>query len=144
MYVRATHLEAKRSSRDSVHDEDHGHHGERSSRQSSHATFLQPRVKTQVMQKCRQGGASVTGVALSHGINANIVHRWLREGSQCALVVLPQAFVPVTLAEPAPVPAPPAQPDIRVEVQRANTTVVVKWPLQGGAACAAWLREWLR
>ena len=106
--------------------------------------FYSPEFKTQVMRECRQGGASVAGVALSHGINANIVHRWLREGSQFALVVLSQAFVPVTLSEPAPVPAPPGQPDIRVQVQRANTTVVVKWPLQGGAACAAWLREWLR
>ena len=24
-------------------------------------------------------GASVAGVAVAHGINANIVHRWLRE-----------------------------------------------------------------
>jgi transposase len=43
-----------------------------------------------------------------------------------------------------PGPVPHAEPDIRVEVQRANTTFVVKWQLQGGAACAAWLREWLR
>ncbi len=32
----------------------------------------------------------------------------------------------------------------RIEVQRADATVVVHWPLQGGAACAQWLREWLR
>ncbi|UUZ66389.1 transposase (plasmid) [Polaromonas sp. P1-6] len=41
--------------------------------------FYSAELKTQVMQECRQGGASVAGVALSHGINANIVHRWLRE-----------------------------------------------------------------
>lgn len=34
---------------------------------------------TQVVLECRRRGASVAGVALSHGINANIVHRWLRE-----------------------------------------------------------------
>ena len=106
--------------------------------------FYSPELKTQVMQECRQGGASVAGVALSHGINANIVHRWLREPTQSALVPQSQAFVPVTLDEPAPGPAPQSAPDIRVEVHRASTTVVVKWPLQGGAACAAWLREWLR
>jgi transposase len=106
--------------------------------------FYSPQLKTQVTQECHQGGASVAGVALAHGINANIVHRWLREGAQSALVVQPQAFVPVTLDEEAPVPTPQAAPDIRVEVQRANTTIVVKWPLQGGASCAAWLREWLR
>ena len=101
-------------------------------------------LKIQVAQECRQPGASIVGVALSHGINANIVHRWLREQTPSALVVRSQAFVPVTLDEPAPGPAPHAERDIRVEVQRANATIVVKWPLQGGADCAAWLREWLR
>ena len=81
---------------------------------------------------------------LSHGINANIVHRWLRELTPSALVPQSQAFVPVTLDGSAPGPALHAEPDIRVEVQRANSAIVVKWPLQGGAACAAWLREWLR
>ena len=106
--------------------------------------FYSPQLKGQVTQECRQSGASVAGVALSHGINANIVHRWLREHSQTALVPQSQAFVPVTLDEPAPGSAPQAAPDIRVEVQRANATIVVKWPLQGSAACTAWLREWLR
>ena len=106
--------------------------------------FYSPEFKTQVRQECRQSGASVAGVALSHGINANIVHRWLREHSQTALVVQSQAFVPVTLDEPAPSPAQQSVPDIRVEVHRANTTIVVKWPLEGAASCAAWLREWLR
>jgi transposase len=106
--------------------------------------FYSPELKGQVTQECRQSGASVAGVALSHGINANIVHRWLREHSRTALVPQSQAFVPVTLDEPAPGSAPQAAPDIRVEVQRANATIVVKWPLQGSAACAAWLREWLR
>ena len=108
--------------------------------------FYSPELKNQVMQECRQSGASVAGVALSHGINANIVHRWLRGFTPTALVPQLQAnaFVPVTLDEPAPGPAPQAEPDIRVEVQRANATIVVKWPLQGSAACAAWLREWLR
>ena len=106
--------------------------------------FYSPQLKGQVTQECRQSGASVAGVALSHGINANIVHRWLREHSQTALVPQSQAFVPVTLDEPASGSAPQAAPDIRVEVQRANATIVVKWPLQGSAACTAWLREWLR
>ena len=42
----------------------------------------------------------------------------------------------------APDSLPP--PDIRVEVTRANATIVVKWPLQDSAACAVWLRELLR
>ena len=115
--------------------------------------FYNSELKAQVTQECRRGGASVAGVALAHGINANIVHRWLRESAQGALAVQPPAFVAVTLDEPAPAPAPgapapdcppAAEPDIRVEVRRANAIIVVKWPLEGGASCAAWLSEWLR
>ena len=108
--------------------------------------FYNPELKAQVMQECQQSGASVAGVALAHGINANIVHRWLREHSQCALVPQSQAnaFVALTLDEPAPGATPQSAPDIRVEIHRANSAIVVKWPLEGAASCAAWLREWLR
>lgn len=106
--------------------------------------FYSPELKTQVMQECRQGGASVAGVALSHGINANIVHRWLREQTPSVLSVKSQAFVPVTLNEPTPGPAPQSAPGIRVQVQHGRSAIVVNWPLEGAASCAAWLREWLR
>ena len=105
--------------------------------------FYSPELKLQVVEACAQPGASIAGVALQHGINANIVHRWLREHSQGTLVNRPPTFVPVTLnsaTEPTTV-QPTA--DIRVEVKRANATIVVHWPLAGGAACAQWLREWL-
>ena len=106
--------------------------------------FYSPELKLQVVGACAQPGASIAWVALQHGINANIVHRWLREHSQGTLVNRPPTFVPVTLdsaTEPATV-QPTA--DIRVEVKRANATLVVHWPLAGGAACAQWLRECLQ
>ena len=108
--------------------------------------FYSPELKAQVTQECRQSGASVAGVALCHGINANIVRRWLREPARSAPVLASQVrgFVAVTLDDLAPSLASQQPPDIRVEVNRANTTIVVKWPLQGSAACAAWLRGWLR
>jgi transposase len=106
--------------------------------------FYSPELKLQVVGACTQPGASIAGVAMQHGINANIVHRWLREHSQGTPVNRPQTFVPVTLnsaTDPATV-QPTA--DIRVEVKRANATIVVHWPLAGGAACAQWLRECLQ
>jgi transposase len=109
--------------------------------------FYSPELKLQIVGQCAQPGASIAAVALKHGVNANIVHRWLREHSQGTLTVQPLGFVPVTLAaQPAqqsPLSAPSTPPDIRIEVHLANTTIVVNWPLQGGAACAQWLREWL-
>ena len=35
-------------------------------------------IKARVMTECDAAGASVAKVAMSHGINANIVHRWRR------------------------------------------------------------------
>ena len=108
--------------------------------------FYSADLKCQVVAQCGQPGASIAAVALGHGINANIVHRWIREHGQGALAATSPAFIPVTLNEvprQAAVPVQASPPEIRIEVQRANASVVVHWPLQGGAACAQWLREWL-
>ena len=106
--------------------------------------FYSPELKLQVVSTCAQPGASIAGVAMQHGINANIVHRWLREHSQGTLINRPQTFVPVTLSEATEPTAALPTGDIRVEVKRANATIVVHWPLSGGAACAQWLRECLQ
>ena len=34
--------------------------------------------KAQVIQECAQPGASIASVALSHSLNANLVHKWIR------------------------------------------------------------------
>ena len=111
--------------------------------------FYSPELKTQVVKECRQSGASIAKVALSHGINANIVHRWLHEDSRAALLLRAQSFIPLSLDN---APTPPTRTDdgtagspqdIRVQVQRGDNAILVSWPLQGADTCAAWLREWL-
>jgi transposase len=95
-------------------------------------------LKTQVLSECAQSGASVASVALSHGINANIVHKWRR---LAGVARLPAAsFVPVAL--PAPTCAPSA--GIRMELRRGATTMTITWPAEAAADCAAWMRELLR
>jgi transposase-like protein len=90
----------------------------------------------------------VAGVALANGLNANQVHRWMRERGieppsrrqpvGAALTTLSDAgFLPVQVA-----PAVEA-PVIRLEAQRGNARVKLEWPLQAADACGAWLREWL-
>ena len=111
--------------------------------------YYSPQLKADVIQECRQSSASVAGVALAHGINANIVHRWLHEDARAALLLRAQSFVPVTLEQasaalPAVEGGSSATPDIRVEVHKGSSTITVNWPLEGAASCAAWLREWLR
>lgn len=111
--------------------------------------FYSPELKLQVIGACAQPGASIAGVALKHGINTNIVHRWLREHSQGTLTAQPRAFVPVTLestsevAKPEPV-AVAATSAIRMELRRGAATVTLTWPSELAGDCGAWLREWLR
>jgi len=110
--------------------------------------FYSLELKLQVVQTCAQPGASIAAVALQHGINTNIVHRWIREHRQGTLVTQPQAFVPLTLsAEPEPVGPQPvgmATPEIRMELRRGASSAAVVWPSELAGDCGAWLREWLR
>ena len=104
-----------------------------------------PELKRQVVAACQQSGASIAGVALAHGLNANLVRRWLKQEQpkQGALTVMAQdsgAFVAVPMAGiQAPTPEP-----IRLELRRGASTVILQWPASAAAECGAWLREWLR
>jgi transposase len=66
--------------------------------QVSKRQFYSTELKLQIVQTCAHPGGSIAAVSLHHGINTNIVHRWIREHGQGTLVVQPQAFVPVTLS----------------------------------------------
>ena len=63
----------------------------------------------------------MAGIALSHGINANVVHKWRREAVGALPALQAPAFGPVPLPPAACVPAP----DIRIELRRGATTVSV-------------------
>jgi transposase len=104
-------------------------------------------LKAQVLSECDKRGASVAAVAQSHGLNANLVHKWRRLKrarpieTQAVEGAAAGAFVPLAL--PAP-PAAAAIPDIRIELRRGATTMNIAWPGASAAECAIWLREWLR
>ena len=96
--------------------------------------------KQQILAQCAEPGASVASVALSHGINANVVHKWRREVGGALPALLAPAFVPVPLPPVACAPAP----DIRIELRRGATSVSVTWPLAAAEHCSAWMRELLK
>jgi transposase len=105
-------------------------------------------LKAKVLAECDEPGASVAAVAQSHGLNANLVHKWRRERRARAAATeaapadskVAGAFVALQLPPPMPQPAP----DIRIELRRGATTISIAWPGQTAIECAAWLREWLR
>jgi transposase len=107
--------------------------------------------KLAVIEACCEPGASVAGISLANGVNANQVRRWMRErgieapkprmlmsATQAVPAITPE-FVQLPLAAAAPVLG-----DIRIEIQRGNTAIKVDWPVQAADDCAAWLRDWLR
>ena len=115
-------------------------------------------LKALVLERCAVVGASVAKVAMSHGLNANIVHRWRKlarqrdgAGVRCtpspaillAQPVAPGApqFVPVSLA---PTPPSPQPSDIQIELRRGATAVKITWPIAAAVDCAAWMRELLQ
>ncbi|WP_413795190.1 MULTISPECIES: IS66-like element accessory protein TnpA [unclassified Pseudomonas] len=97
--------------------------------------------KAQVIQECAQPGASIA-IALSHGLNANLVHKWIRLQSQKSTALQP-AFIPL----PIPLTGANSQAtstNICVEIQHPRGTVKVDWPTENAAACATFLRDLLR
>ena len=122
--------------------------------------------KAQVLSECEEPGASVAAIALAHGLNVNLLRKWLvgrgikRTGLAAPRTVtsaqLPAAapaatslqFVPVEIAQApsageeavTPVPTAPSN-DIHIEFTRAGTQLSVRWPSTQAASCADWLRE---
>ncbi len=94
--------------------------------------------KAQVTQECAQPGASIASIALSHSLNANLVHKWIRMYAQKSMVLQP-AFIPVPMQTMAQV-----SPTISVEILHPRGTVKVNWPTDCADACAAFLRDLLR
>lgn len=101
--------------------------------------------KASVIRACKQPGVSMAAVALANGLNANMLRKWMQESDGTPAAVLasaPQPPAPGFIA--LPMPAASASQDIRIEMQRAGTTISVSWPGSAAAECAAWLRELLR
>lgn len=97
-------------------------------------------LKTQILAECAAPGASVARVAMSHGINDNVVHTWrrlARERSQAAAVV--PAFTPLQMP-----PVAVVDERVRVEVRCGALSMTMDWPMTGTAEMAACLRELLR
>ncbi|MEE3913475.1 transposase [Pseudomonas viridiflava] len=98
--------------------------------------------KAQVIQECAQLGASIASVALSHNLNANLVHKWIRLQSQKSTALQP-AFIPLPVSL-AGTKSHPSSSNICVEIQHTRGTVRVSWPTENAAACATFLRDLLR
>ncbi len=120
-----------------------------------------PAFKAELVAVCQYPGVSVAAIALEHGLNANLLRRWVTEheryghhGGDIAAATprtisqsrpappapaLPAPFVPVSMAATAP-----DNETISIDMTRGATTMRVTWPVSAAAHCAELLREWLR
>ena len=99
--------------------------------------------KTELVALCHQPGASVSAVALTHGVNANLLRRWMKQYPDGSTPVAPSPskLVPVQV-EASHITA--AAADIHLDIQRGTTRIHLRWPLAGAAACAQLLGSLLK
>ena len=112
----------------------------------THRTYT-PEFKAQLVATCQQPGASIAALAGQHAMNANVLHRWLKEHqrSGCHQLVdtgqhafaaapsqSPAAFIALAL------PPPPKEQEVKIELRKGALSIVVTWPLSAGADLASW------
>ena len=90
--------------------------------------------KAQVVQEFLQPGVSITSVAISHGINSNVIRKWLPLYRDQSPATLP-AFVPIKVA-----PRRATEPSVIIELPFGEQTITVKWPASDPEGCARFVR----
>ena len=113
--------------------------------------------KSELVASCQLPGASVSAIAAAHGMNANVLRRWLQKHRQHGSHVprvpsTPPAsaqtssagFIALDLSALQAAPACCTAQTIDLRCQRGDTLVSVAWPLSGAAECASLLLQVLR
>lgn len=114
----------------------------------THRTYTRE-FKAEMVAACQQPGVSIAALASSHAMNANVLHRWLKEhersgchqliragSSGAALATSPApAFIPLKL--PA-VMHEPRLPEVKVELRKGALSMTVTWPVCAAAELAQW------
>jgi transposase len=90
--------------------------------------------KAQVVQECLQPGATLSSVAISHGINANVIRKWLPLYRDQPSAALP-AFVPLRAR-----PKRQAEGAAIIELPFGDQSMSVEWPTSDPEGCARFVR----
>jgi transposase len=93
---------------------------------------------------------SIAAVALARGLNASMLHRWVKKAESSGRPIAIRATAPSVAIESGegfvPVALPPNSADgpIRIEVRRRGGTVSVEWPASAAHECVLLLRELMK
>ena len=124
----------------------------------THRTYA-PQFKAQLVAACQQPGVSIAALAGQHGMNANVLHRWLKEHAQSGRHQLnpaiplpariatspPAGFVPLPL--PLRLPAAshePGIPALKVELRKGALSMSIIWPIGATHEFTQWAETLLR
>ncbi|WPC65299.1 transposase [Rhodoferax ferrireducens] len=123
----------------------------------THRTYT-CQFKAELVAACQIPGASIAGIAGQHGMNANVLHRWLKEHERSGrhqLIVTSSAGQPLATSPPVPafipvkLPAtathePTSSDIIKVELRKGIVTLIVTWPTGAVGDLAQWTRAILK
>ncbi|ABM35746.1 transposase [Polaromonas naphthalenivorans] len=122
----------------------------RYSTRRTHRTYT-AQFKAELVAACGQLGVSIAALAGQHAMNANVLHRWLKEHHRSgrhqlavhspAAAAAPETASPLVAFIPLQLPAPAQQPEtreIKVELRRGALSMVVTWPVSAAAELASW------
>ena len=120
------------------------------SRPQTHRTYTR-QFKAELVAASQQPGASIAAIALQHGMNANVLHRWLKEhehdgrhrlGGQDPLgVCVPTSPVPAFIPLKLPTTRhEPAACDIKLELRKGAVSMTLTWPARAAGDLAHWTR----
>jgi transposase len=101
--------------------------------------------KRQLVEQC-QSGVSVAGIAMSHGINPNQLHRWIRE-TRTQGMELPERVTAAIKLMPVSVQMPQSSDVgcmIEITLTGKNKTVAMRWPASAASTLAPLLADWLK
>lgn len=115
----------------------------------THRTYTRE-FKAELVAACQQPGVSIAALASHHAMNANVLHRWLKEHKRdgCHQLIGPgqpgtpvvsspsPAFIPVTL--PAVMHEPKVVSELKVELRKGALSMTVTWPLGATADFVQW------
>lgn len=118
----------------------------------THRTYS-PAFKAELVAACLEPGTSIAALASSHGMNANVLHRWLKEHARN---VCRQRIESQPLSAPAPSPSMPefiplrlpsatveaVTAELKVELRKGRLSMSITWPMHA-AADFAHFAQWV-
>ena len=116
-----------------------------------HRTYT-PEFKAELVAACQHPGVSIASLAGRHGMNANVLHRWLREYERQGchrmaanatanpepVAAQVAAFVPLQLPSPTQPTSAPADQAIKVEIHKGALNMVITWPVSAVNDLVGW------